>query len=295
MSHDKSCPCITCKSAKPQLWWLNFGAENQIIVKDGLEELLAKKEKEAAELFAEKVKTNIQSTLDKAAEKLNSAFIIGDVVSIQSMQNIISILKQERAKIIELITIDAVEYAKLITEAGFSSGASMLPNAQMLDVDAIVADLLGGRGNKKNPVLTALEETAEEMAKTITDSAINHVEEVIKIGIEEDLTGKEISALIDESNYSSNNAKVVARTQSASSYSQGQISAWESSGVAKGKKWLVSPGACSWCEMAFLKYGTESIPLEDDFILLFNNEEVALFGPPLHPNCRCSMIADIDY
>ena len=38
MSHAKSCPCKTCKSAKPPLWWIDFTAEKQVIVKDGISE-----------------------------------------------------------------------------------------------------------------------------------------------------------------------------------------------------------------------------------------------------------------
>ena len=30
MTHAKSCPCKTCKSAKPPLWWIDFTAEQQI-------------------------------------------------------------------------------------------------------------------------------------------------------------------------------------------------------------------------------------------------------------------------
>jgi len=98
-------------------------------------------------------------------------------------------------------------------------------------------------------------------------------------------------------------AEMIARTESARAYVQGETMAWEQSGVVKGKEWLLAPDACEFCEAAAAIFnaklhGLREIPDgmgkgsvltgKDGGTMTLSYEDIA--GPPLHPNCRCDLM-----
>jgi len=121
------------------------------------------------------------------------------------------------------------------------------------------------------------EETAKKLAKTL------------KEGID---AGESITKLSDRVNeYYDSNEKYrslrIARTETAESMEEGIMKAYKEGGITK-VRWLVEPGACNDCAAL----DGEIVGIGDSFgDNAFNN---VTQHPPLHPNCVCSIIAEMD-
>ena len=207
-------------------------------------------------------------------------------------------LKASQKKLIDDLANTAKPYAQTIAEAGLSQGASLLPSGS-LDLG-----LLSGKASEF--VVEATNRAAIRMARSVSDSLAERVSNIIRIGIEETATGTDVIGLLEEAGFDENRAQTIARTESARAYTDGQNAAWEASGVVKGKTWLVSPFACEFCEAAAKQFGEKSVGVTDAFyergavLTAASGATMALdfddtSGPPLHPNCRCSLLPVIDY
>ena len=72
-------------------------------------------------------------------------------------------------------------------------------------------------------------------------------------------------------------ATMIARTESASGYSQGSRSAWKASGVVDRMQWLAGgPDTCDICQ----NLDGETVDLDGAF-------SSGVTAPPAHPNCTC--------
>lgn len=89
------------------------------------------------------------------------------------------------------------------------------------------------------------------------------------------------TAIRDAAAFSPERAEMIARTETATADVQGTIAGWKASGVVKAKQWLVAPDCCDECALL----DGETVPLDGDF------DEG---DPPLHPNCRCTVVAVLD-
>jgi HK97 family phage portal protein len=91
----------------------------------------------------------------------------------------------------------------------------------------------------------------------------------------------------------------VARTEAAYAASTAEQDAWRSTGLVKGKTWLLAPDPCEFCEAAAKAFGQRSVALDDPFypkgsVIVgadggtYKADYERIDGPPLHPNCRCA-------
>lgn len=298
MSHAKSCPCKNCKSAKPPLWWIDFTAEKQVIVKDGITETFEATEARAVRAFAEGIQADIDKVIEEVSRKLSASIRAGDTVTQRQLEEVQAALKASQRKLIDDLANTAKPYAQTIAEAGLSQGASLLPSGS-LDLG-----LLSGKASEF--VVEATNRAAIRMARSVSESLAERVSNIIRIGIEETATGTDVIGLLEEAGFDENRAQTIARTESARAYTDGQNAAWEASGVVKGKTWLVSPYACEFCEAAAKQFGEKSVGVTDAFyergavLTAASGAKMTLdfddtSGPPLHPNCRCSLLPVIDY
>jgi hypothetical protein len=298
MSHAKSCPCKNCKSAKPPLWWIDFTAEKQVITKDGITETFEATEARAVRAFAEGIQADIDKVIEEVSRKLSASIRAGDTITQRQLEEVQAALKASQKKLIDDLANTAKPYAQTIAEAGLSQGASLLPSGS-LDLG-----LLSGKASEF--VVEATNRAAIRMARSVSESLAERVANIIRVGIEETATGTDVIGLLEEAGFDENRAQTIARTESARAYTDGQNAAWEASGVVKGKTWLVSPYACEFCEAAAAQYGEKSVGVNDAFyergatITGASGATMALdfddtSGPPLHPNCRCSLLPVIDY
>jgi hypothetical protein len=307
MTHAKACPCKNCKSAKPPLWWIDFTAEKQVIVKDGISETFEATEARAVRAFAEGIQADIDKVIEEVSRKLSASIRAGDTVTQRQLEEVQAALKASQRKLVDDLANTAKPYAQTIAEAGFDQGASLLSGAAGLPPGG-PNDPLGGllSGKASEFVVEATNRAAIRMARSVSDSLAERVANIIRIGIEETATGTDVIGLLEEAGFDENRAQTIARTESARAYTDGQNAAWEASGVVKGKTWLVSPFACEFCEAAAKEFGEKSVGVKDAFyergatITGASGATMALdfddtSGPPLHPNCRCSLLPVIDY
>ena len=102
----------------------------------------------------------------------------------------------------------------------------------------------------------------------------------------------------DEKQGTKARARTIARTETARATVEGQIESFEESGVVAGKRWVVAPNPCEFCEAVGKQ--VNAVGLRDNFFdkgstisgakggtLQLNYESVQ--GAPLHPNCRCAV------
>ncbi len=307
MTHAKACPCKNCKAAKPPLWWIDFTAEKQVIVKDGISETFEATEARAVRAFAEGIQQDIDKVIEEVSRKLSASIRAGDTVTQRQLEEVQAALKASQKKLIADLANTAKPYAQTIAEAGFDQGASLVSGAAGLPPPGPnnpLGGLLSGKASEF--VVEATNRAAIRMARSVSDSLAERVSNIIRVGIEETATGTDVIGLLEEAGFDENRAQTIARTESARAYTDGQNAAWEASGVVKGKTWLVSPFACEFCEAAAKEFGEKSVGVTDAFyergatITGASGATIALdfddtSGPPLHPNCRCSLLPVIDY
>ena len=93
----------------------------------------------------------------------------------------------------------------------------------------------------------------------------------------------------------------VARTEASRVLNEGQIAAWEEAGIER-MEWLIAPNPCEFCDM-MKKKANQSIkaPFFAQGESLVTNtgkrldfDYAPINGPPLHPNCRCTLVPVIE-
>jgi HK97 family phage portal protein len=91
-------------------------------------------------------------------------------------------------------------------------------------------------------------------------------------------------------------AKRIARTETLSASNTATNEAYKQTGYVTGKEWVVNPDACEQC----LEFEGKTIGLDETYLALgesysvgentFTNDYIDIDSPPLHPNCRCTII-----
>ena len=82
-------------------------------------------------------------------------------------------------------------------------------------------------------------------------------------------------------------AEIIARTETSRASNEAALESYRQSGVVERKVWMTAPDCCDLCA----ELDGTVVALEDEF---FKDDYSDGDGPPLHPNCRCAIAADID-
>lgn len=138
-----------------------------------------------------------------------------------------------------------------------------------------------------------------KLANSVGTHTVRRVRSLLGRGLEEGKTIDELADDIEDRGFDEKRARVIARTESARAYVQGQVESWRQSELVAGKKWLVAPGACEFCTaigQAGLTKGIDdpfytvgqTVPGKEDNTYTVDFEDVV--GPPLHPNCTCDLL-----
>jgi len=155
-------------------------------------------------------------------------------------------------------------------------------------------------------VLDALEDEAFLFAESISETTAEALREELIEGMQNGESISELQDRIEEiyDGWDGYRAERIARTESARAYSKGHIEAWRSTGVVKNKVWVAASNACPFC----LDMDGTTVELDDTFMdegdtqdVEFGGNEISMSqdygdvgGPPLHPNCRCAMVAELN-
>jgi HK97 family phage portal protein len=104
-------------------------------------------------------------------------------------------------------------------------------------------------------------------------------------------------------------ATTIARTEAMRAARTAEVEAWTATGIVTGKTWLLAPDPCEFCEAVAKQFGEKPVGVGDSFFrkgdvvlgvpdadgnqksMILDYEDVD--GPPLHPNCRCSMLPEV--
>ena len=140
----------------------------------------------------------------------------------------------------------------------------------------------------------------------IRNTIATHIDRGDGVGVMADRIKDRLSK--DKGNWSETRAKRIARTETRFATEAGKREGWEQSQVVVGKEFLLAPGGCPVCKridgltkgkvfpINGVMYGKgDSIEYDDEDgkkrRFKFNYTDVQ--GPPIHPNCRCTLVPKI--
>ena len=146
-------------------------------------------------------------------------------------------------------------------------------------------------------------------ARGVNRYTIERFSDIIGTGVQDGKTIPEIASDVQEwagekgdaARATRSRALMIARTETQRASRKAEVEAWKATGIVEGKTWLLAPDPCEFCEAASNEFSQNAVALEDSFFqkgteLLGADGEKTLVldyesidGPPLHPNCRCSL------
>ncbi len=134
-------------------------------------------------------------------------------------------------------------------------------------------------------------ETRKELEKILTQAALDN----------ETLAGttKKLKGYYSESE--AYRAERLARTETLHASTEATLEAYKQTGYVLRKEWFANPGACQFCEAMHGKVlGIETHYFNPGMSVtgtkggIFNIDYDNVQGPPLHPNCTCTVIPVVE-
>lgn len=116
------------------------------------------------------------------------------------------------------------------------------------------------------------------ITESTRDMLRNKVTQAMEEGWSNDTLASEIKA---EYAFSAERAESIARTETAIADVEGNVAAYEESGLVESKQWLTAPGCCPKCA----ELDGMIIPLNNYFVPGSFRKNA-----PLHPHCRCDTL-----
>ena len=288
--------CDTRKNLEqPPLFWLDWRAERQQIIRFGSKqgELFSEVERDILALFTQRLAGTLDEYNARVSRAIAAAIRSGRADLVIALERAQREAVAGQADLRQSVAAIGRQYSELITQAGYQQGA-----------DA-VEDTISITGEPSPRVIEAASRAADRMAESVTRTQVTLINNAIRTGVEEDLTGREVINLLRAGGLDQDRAQAIARTETARAYVDGQVAAWQDSEVVNGKLWAVSPFACQFCQAADLQFGTSPIALDKSFYTVGDTITGVdggtmqigygdVMGPPLHPNCRCGVEASLD-
>lgn len=142
-------------------------------------------------------------------------------------------------------------------------------------------------------------EYTSKFAKNFTDTTRDNISEMIGDAVEQGKSIDEAKREIEEQfeDWEQDRAESVARTETQRATNMGTERAFKEAGV-KTKEWLTATDPCEFCAKldglrisvgeAFLETGDNLPGVENG---TYNVQYSKIETPPLHPRCRCTIIA----
>ena len=152
-------------------------------------------------------------------------------------------------------------------------------------------------------VLDAARARVGRLTEDLGRRTAQQVTTAVARGLEQGQSVQEIAAAMEQAVGDPRRAEMIARTETAYAYTQGELDAWKESGVVTGKQWLLAPDPCEFCEAVAEMFGPEaqSVSLPQAFLSIGSTligkdggemrlDYTEIQGPPLHPQCRCTLV-----
>jgi SPP1 gp7 family putative phage head morphogenesis protein len=131
-------------------------------------------------------------------------------------------------------------------------------------------------------------ERAAELVARISESTREMLRSDIADAMKEGWSNDRLASELEDSyGFSAERAEVIARTETAYADVQGNLAAYEASGVVSEKQWITGEGCCDLCDaLDGVTIGmNEQFEADGEFI----------DGPPFHPNCRCDLLPVLSF
>lgn len=153
------------------------------------------------------------------------------------------------------------------------------------------------------PIASFVRQNIERAAKNFNDETSERLIATLTQGISD---GESLQKLKNRVNtvyddLSGYRGERLSRTETLKSSNNATVWAYRQTGYVKAKQWVVNPGSCPQCD----EFEGKVIPLDDAFLGVGesytytdeNGQEQTITNtydtvaePPLHPNCRCTII-----
>lgn len=131
-----------------------------------------------------------------------------------------------------------------------------------------------------------------DLVKGLSEDMKNKLRQVIHRAV---IDGKPLSAINKEIEdifgTIENRAEAIGRTEIQRASNYGRLNAYQKAGVKK-KRWVSAQDnrVCPICK----KMHGQVIQIDRDFQVEYNGKLYRAKAPPLHPNCRCTIVAELD-
>lgn len=141
-----------------------------------------------------------------------------------------------------------------------------------------------------------IEKNTKKFAGSVTDTTSREIRALIVAGIEQNESIDELKdRIINYSGFDAARAELIARTEVSRGQTGAEQTAWKESGVVTAMIWYTAEDERVDEDCADL-HGKE-VDIGDNFLSAdeltgagINPYDGALNGPPLHPNCRCTLV-----
>ncbi len=231
-------------------------------------------------------------------------------------ESITTILESQRAKVIEAVKdISAKSVSqKALKRSDLAKILALIGTDTQTIADAVLGPITGALDAGAEYVATELKEVgndalfqvvneqavqyarthAASLAANLQEATVNSLRSVIGRGIDKGWSVEQFTESIMGNGrlFSPERAQVIARTETARAFNEGNLEVMRNVPSVAGKKWLKAPGACPYCVTASKQSEKNPMPLNKKFVVDMGTlkvKRVAVDSPPLHPNCRCGI------
>jgi HK97 family phage portal protein len=228
------------------------------------------------DIFRDKVQLFIMSLLEKALEQLPE-----EVARMQKKA-----LFNEEDEIVRA----TLDFTPILNEVAIMAGQEAL---RMVD-----DDLVYDPARLRKTVERNVKKFAESMIKTDRDKIIDTIAQGVAEGKSVPVIRNELLQEFEET-YTRNQAERITRTEVLRASNEGTIDAWKESEVVVGKQWLTAEddrvdGDCEEMNGKIVDLETSYNSTIKDTFDEDTAEKLLDYGaveePPLHPNCRCTLL-----
>lgn len=153
------------------------------------------------------------------------------------------------------------------------------------------------------PILNSLRKGTQKMATNFNDETLDRLNRTLAEGIQNGEGIDKLKGRVEDvyQGIDGYRSERIARTETLKAGNNATVWGYKQTGYVTGKAWSVNPDACPQCE----GFDGKTVPLDDAFLELgqtYNytdengDEQTATNSydtveePPLHPNCRCTII-----
>ena len=194
--------------------------------------------------------------------------------------------------------------AKNLSTVYFGAGTDSI-----MDLEAQTGVSVGGAFDMDTSAAqNYLDKSTRRIANDIPTSLQREVRREIANGM---ANGSDVNVVADKLNewgsgsWTTARAKRIARTETRYAQEAGKMEGWTQSGVVAGKEFLIAPGACKVCQSVDSQVKGKLFPIAGKFFdkgdeidytdeggkkRKFKFNYTSMKGPPVHPNCRCTLI-----